>query len=90
MGSVGSGRYSDRSGSYTRRLSVHSTPSSLTHLPTPSFRTYLQVSRRLSTMCNGNVMDGEGRDEGSVVLKDEVDGVCIRIMQQIGKGGERL
>ena len=42
----------------------------------------------MSTVCNGNVMDGQGDYEGAVVLKDEADGVCIRIMQQIGKGGE--
>ena len=41
----------------------------------------------MSTVCNGNVMDGVGSDEGAVVLKDEADGVCIRIKQQIGKGG---
>jgi hypothetical protein len=31
---------------------------------------------------------GEGTDEGTVLLTDEVTGVAVRIIQQIGKGGE--
>lgn len=49
--------------------------------------TNAEVSRNLSTISNCNMYTGEGNDEGTVLLTDEVTGMSVRILQQIGKGG---
>lgn len=50
--------------------------------------TIAEVSRNLSTISNCNMYTGEGNDVGTVLLTDEVTGMSVRILQQIGKGGE--
>ncbi|GAX81958.1 hypothetical protein CEUSTIGMA_g9386.t1 [Chlamydomonas eustigma] len=46
-----------------------------------------QVSRRMSSVKNGNVVEGQGDEQGSVLLRDDQDGISIKLTKQIGKGG---